>query len=487
MSNKKSRWNQTKGQGSSKRSPINMQTGEALLNKVLVGYKSINAFCARRVAPYLHEVGGKVIQQLTNQEGDKQWTALTPSNRWSRYTIWILVSVAGFGIIWAMFARIDETVQATGKLEPVGTTLDIKAPLGGVIKNILVKDGELVEKDQVLVELDTTAAEARLSALINVRDRTLVDLLLSKSQIGIKIDENQLNNIQKIRLRSLREELVSRLDASKSEIASAEQQVNSSLSQLKAKKRALDIREKILDDIEPLAKVGGISRSQYLKELQEIELLKGEVKSLEANSRIAEQKLKGAKSRLANTRSLSLIDFTTKIEETEKQLSQLENQISEARVTLKYQALRSPKDGIVFDLQANSAGYVANNERPILKIVPIDNLVARVFIENTDIGFVRVGQPSKVRVDAYPYNEFGEISGSIASIGSDVLEPDEKNRSYRFPVTINLDEATINYKGKSLPLISGMSVSANIVLRQRPVIAIFTQKVLPFWDSLEKL
>ena len=464
-----------------------MHFSEKLISTVINRSREFQTILSHRVAPYLHDLGAKAINALTKQEGENHWTALTPSNRWSRYTIWILVSVAGFGIVWAMFARIDETVQAVGKLEPVGTTLDIKAPLGGVIKNILVKDGQLVKKGQVLVELDTTAAKARLNALINVRDRTLVDLLLSKSQIGIDIDESQLNDIQRIRLNSLRDELKSRLSASRSEVKSAEEQVKSSLSQLQAKRKALVIREEILDDIEPLVQVGAISRSQYLKEMQEIELLRGEVNSLEASAQIAAHKVKGANNRLQNTRSLSLLDFTAKIEETEKQLSQLENQISEVKVTLKYQALRSPKEGVVFDLQASSAGYVANNERPILKIVPVDNLVARVFIANTDIGFVKVGQPSKIRVDAYPHNEFGEISGHILSIGSDVLEPDEKSNSFRFPVTVNLEEPHITYKGAILPLISGMSVNANIVLRQRPVIAIFTQKILPFWDSLEKL
>ena len=184
---------------------------------------------------------------------------------------------------------------------------------------------------------------------------------------------------------------------------------------------------------------------------------------------------------------MTLIDFTTKVEESEKQLAQLSNQISETLVTLKYQELKSPKDGIVFDLQASSPGYVVNTQNPILKIVPVDNLVARIFIPNKDIGFVKPGQPVKVRVDAFPYNEFGEITGSILSIGSDVLEPDKNFNYYRFPVTVSLKDSSLNYKDTKLPLLAGMSINANIILRQRPVISIFTKKLLPFWDSLEKL
>ena len=122
-----------------------------------------------------------------------------------------------------------------------------------------------------------------------------------------------------------------------------------------------------------------------------------------------------------------------------------------------------------------------------MKIVPIDNLVARIFLSNKDIGFIKPGQPVKIRVDAFPYNEFGELSGSILSIGSDVLEPDENFNYYRFPATVSLDSNTLAYKDSQLPLIAGMSINANIILRQRPVMSIFTKRLLPFWDSLEKL
>ena len=439
------------------------------------------------LAPYLHKKSDYLVSQLTYESGSKEWTVIKSSNRWNRYIVWTLVSVAGFGITWAMLARIDETVQATGKLEPLGTTIDIKAPLGGVIKNIKIEEGQAIKEGQVLIVLDTTAAKARLEALLEVKEKTTVDLMLSKSQLGQKINEDSLNNNQKLRLISLKEELQSRISASKSEVTQSEEQLEASQAQLSAKRYALDIRENIFTKITPLAEQGGISMIQYLKEKQDVELLKGEVLSIEASTRRLEAAVNQAKQKLSNTKSLTRIDFTTKVEESEKQLAQLNNQISETLVTLKYQELKSPKDGIVFDLQASSPGYVVNSERPILKIVPTDNLVARISIPNRDIGFVKPGQPVKVRVDAFPYNEFGELSGSILSIGSDVLEPDENFNYYRFPVTVSLDSNFLPYKNAQLPLITGMSVNANIILRQRPVIAIFTQRLLPFWDSLEKL
>ena len=253
------------------------------------------------------------------------------------------------------------------------------------------------------------------------------------------------------------------------------------------KQKALEIRERILSDITTLVESGAISRTQYLKELQEVELLRGEVQSLIANVRRSEAAVNEAQNKLVNTKSLSVVDFSTKIEESQKQIAQLSNQISETRLTLKYQAIRAPKDGVVFDLQPASPGYVVNNERPILKIVSSDNLVARVFVPNRDIGFLKIDQKTKIRVDAFPYSEFGDLDGRIMSIGSDVLEPDQSYDYYRFPVTVELITKDLIYKGASLPLVSGMSVNAVVILRQRPVISIFTQRIMPFWDNLEKL
>ena len=449
--------------------------------------KSLRLWAKKSAIPRIHDTSELIVRRLTYEEGSAEWAALVPSNRWNRYIIWTLVSVAGFGIVWSMFAHVDETVSAIGKLEPLGTIIDVKPPLGGVIKDILVKDGQLVDEGQTLIVLDTTAAKARLAALLDVQERTKVDLLLSQSQLGVPIDQSKLTPNQKLRLSALKQEYSSRIMASENNVKQASAQLDSFRKQLTSKEKALAIREQILLSIKPLVEFGAMAKSQYLKELKEVELLRGDVQSLLSNIDRSEAAVAEAINKLKNTKSLSLIDFSTKVEETQKQISQLTNQISETNVTLSYQELVAPTDGVVFDLQAATPGYVVNSERPILKIVPSDNLVARVFVPNKDIGFLRPSQKVKVRVDAFPYNEFGEIEGTVKSIGSDVLEPDEQFNYYRFPVTVDLSDIGLSYRGRSLPLVSGMSVSANIVLRQRPVIAIFTEQILPFWDNLEKL
>lgn len=429
----------------------------------------------------------KFVNILVKEEGSEIWSGLTQSQKWSGGLIWTFVGVTSFGIVWSFFTLIDDTIQVQGKLEPQGTTIDVKVPLGGVIKKIMVEEGDIVNYQQILLELDTRAPKSKLKALNTVKSQIMADILLSKIQLGEKKKTEMLSNNQKIKLRSLKNEYDSRINAAKNAVDQATYRKNSNLEQINTINEVLKIREEVLKNLKDLTEIGGLSKVKYLKEKQEVIQLKGRLVNSRNDLKTSNSILKEAANKLSNTIAATKIDSATKIEENEKQLAQIQNQINEAQLTLGYQEIKSPLHGFVFDLQPAAPGYVVNTNLPILKIVPIDDLVARVFVSNRDIGFLKKGQLVKIRVDAYPYNEFGEIKGLIDSIGSDVLEPDQNFNFYRFPVTLKLDNPYVLHKNKKLPLRTGMSLSANIVLRQRPVLSLFTERILPFWSGLEQL
>ena len=429
----------------------------------------------------------KLVNNLVKEEGSEIWSGLTQSQKWSGLLIWTFVGFTSFGIVWSFFTLIDDTIQVVGKLEPRGTTIEVKVPLGGVIKKIFVSEGDVVKENQVLLELDTRAAKSRLEALKVVQSQVFADIMLSKMQLGNDIEVNKLNDNQKIKLYSLQSEYESRIQASKNAVDQAKYRKISNKDQINTLVKVLEIREELLENLKSLIEIGGLSKVKYLKEQQEVIQLRGRLESAKNDLKTSISILNEAENKLSNTIAATKIDSATKIEENQKQLAQLKNQINEAELTLSYQAINSPLNGLVFDLQPAVPGYVVNTESPILKIVPIDDLVARVFVTNRDIAFLKVGQNVKVRVDAYTYNEFGDIKGTVDSIGSDVLEPDSNFSFYRFPVTIKIEEPYILYKKKELPLRTGMSISANIILRQRPVFSLFTERLLPFWSGLEQL
>ena len=124
------------------------------------------------------------------------------------------------------------------------------------------------------------------------------------------------------------------------------------------------------------------------------------------------------------------------------------------------------------------------SSEPILKVVPDDALIAKVYITNKDIGFVKEGMIVDVRVDSFPFSEFGDVKGKLVWIGSDALPPDQIYPFYRFPAKVRLKRQSISINGRNVLLQSGMSVSGNIKLRERTVMSIFTDM---FSSSVESL
>ena len=176
---------------------------------------------------------------------------------------------------------------------------------------------------------------------------------------------------------------------------------------------------------------------------------------------------------------MQYLELQTKIED-------IKSQIKTNLVTLKYQKILSPADGIVFELQPKGPGYVAKTSQPVLKIVPTNNLVAKVEIESRQIGFVKVGKQAEISIDSFPASDFGAIEGVVESIGSDALPPNpSQGKGYRFPANISLNVQYLEIKnGKKLPLQAGMSLSANIKLRKVTYIQLLLNK---FGDKAESL
>jgi hemolysin D len=178
------------------------------------------------------------------------------------------------------------------------------------------------------------------------------------------------------------------------------------------------------------------------------------------------------------------------IVENEKKITELGSQLTQATQNLKYQEIRSPADGTVFELKAAAEGVVnSNSPDAIVQIVPDNNLVAKVYITNKDIGFVKKDLPVDVRIDSFPFSEFGDVKGTLEWIGSDALPPDQTFNYYRFPAKIKLDKQSLNIKqgdsAKDIKLQTGMSINANIKLRDRTVMSIFTEQFTRQGDALK--
>jgi hemolysin D len=365
---------------------------------------------------------------------------------------------------------------------------------------------------------------------LSVEQQQRLNALQSQNNSRIRAAELEVGQLQKqlgqnqVQLADAREQL----STARKNLIDTQRRNSSSLINTK---QSLATEQKILNQMRPLVDQGAIATLQYEKQLKAVNQLTAELSEKEAtanldrNTQLQEvQTRKADVERLiqegnrigldldqsreelmntsagtetnvrseiaANEKRIAEIDsqLTKTIVENKKRSAQLDSEISKAQLNLKYQELRATEAGVIFDLKATKPGFVAEPSQTILKIVPNDALVAEVYITSKDIGFVKEGMSADVRVDSFDFSEFGDIQGKVTSIGNDALEPDEKSKFYRFPASVNLKTQSLEVGDRELALRSGMTVSVNIVVKEkRRVISLLTESLFDKLDSLKSV
>jgi HlyD family secretion protein len=357
-------------------------------------------------------------------------SVLQQSRFWMRTVTWTLIGTTVFGIAWLAIARTEEIVVAKGQLEPVGSVQDIQMPVGGVVDDILVEEGDAVKKGEILMKLDTEASEQQRQSL--------------EASIKFKGVERK-------------------------------KYLEMNTAQIQTLEKNLSLQLEILDRYQQLEESGAASELQFLSQRNTVEETRGRLMQTKAD----------------RFRQLSLLD---------QQLAELKSRLAEVRVTLRYQQLKSPVDGVVFDLQPTASGFTAQSTQTVMKVVPFGALEAKVEVPSNKIGFVKIpaGCPKKladcmnadISIDSYPSTDFGVIEGKVTSIASDALAPDqqEQRQEYSFPVTIELSKQILQLKsGSKLPLQVGMSLTANIKLRKVSYLQLLLGEFQDKAESLQRL
>lgn len=389
-------------------------------------------------------VSNKFIFLIKNNYATKKFFSLINRNDLELYlkqdkfllktTNMAMVGLTFFGLGWLFLAKTDEIIIVSGKIIPTGEVSTIKMPSTGIIKEILVGEGDKVLKDQILLKLDTRSNEQR--------DQTL------KEEITFK--ENQLT--------SLRDEFDEFIKNSKKGFISLNNNI--------------DLQNSILEKYENLVKLGAVPELQYLDRKSNLISLKTEkdnlIKDFESN-----------KSK-----------YIQKLDVINSELTDLKGRLAENNLVLINKIVKSPIDGTVFDLKPKNIDYSAQATETILKVVPYGDLEARLEVPSSDIGFVKEGMDVDINIDSYPSSDFGVLKAVIKSIGSDALKPDssENRQFFSFPVSADLNDQFLEVKkGRKLDLKVGMTLQANIKLRKVSYLQLLLTTFKEKTESIQEL
>ena len=237
-------------------------------------------------------------------------------------------------------------------------------------------------------------------------------------------------------------------------------------------KEKIVFENEILSRFKQLSDVGASAELQYLQQRNTVQQIQGELR---------EKRLDGLR--------LEAI-LGQDIQRLKADVANLKAELTDTQVTLRYQELRAPVAGVVFDLQPPGIGFSGRASEILMKIVPFNKLEAKVEIPSSDIGFVQAGMKVDLSIDSYPATDFGVLHGTVNQVGSDALPPDpaKQELEYRYPATVGLREQTFGVKnGDSLPLQPGMSLKANIKLRKVSYLQLLLGTFKDKTDSLRKI
>jgi len=415
--------------------------GIKIKNKAERSYRFIKPIYLKFSEVYLVKLNNKVLLPIRKKilfafsKKNAAYEGLLQQDRfWINSVTWTIIGTTLFGIGWLSIAKTDEIIVVQGKIVPIGEVTDIKMPMGGIVKKIIVNEGDYVNEGDILLELDDEANQERSNTLTTSQNITSNQLELKKDEFDNFIVFN--NDL------------------------------------LESYEMSLDIENDLLTRLKGLLQSGAISEAEILRQKLKIQDLK---------SRIIQTR--------SNLQTKKLV-YQQEISNLRKSEAEIKGQFAENLVNMRYKSITSPVSGIVFDLQPKNVGYSAQMTESILKIVPTGDFEANLEIPSADIGFVKNGMDVDLSIDSFPASDFGVLTGKISRIGSDSLKPNpQENRpGFAYPATVELSNQFLKVKDKTkLDLKVGMTLTANIKLRKVSYIQLLLSTFKNKTDSIKEL
>lgn len=404
----------------------------------------------------------------------------------SRTVLWAVCALFGVLLVWAIFAKLDIVAVAQGRLVPQTYVKIVQPAEAGIIREILVEEGEIVKQGDVLVRLDPT---------VNAADSVAVARELALERLQLRRIEAELAGKALQRLPSDSAELFTQVEAQRS---SHSQSFLDSIAQEAATreraKRELDAAREVLEKLvttlpsyeksaaayEKLAEqklMGALQAEERRREAsekaQDLQAQQSTVASLEATITEREQ-------RLLQLRSAYVSDLNQQRLQAVAAINRLEQQQGKLTYQEGLLELRAPQGGVVKELATTTLGAVVQPGTVILSLVPAtEPLRAEVLIENKDIGFVRVGQTVRVKLAAFQFQKYGMLEGTVKTVSADsssaqgqsaAAHDANASQNMSFKALIELREQQLNASGLALSLAAGMQVSAEIIQGKRTVL-----------------
>jgi hemolysin D len=413
----------------------------------------------------------------------------TPVSPAPRVAMWLIVCFAVLASAWSVFGKIDIVATAQGRIVPSGRIKVIQPLEAGTVKSIRVTDGQRVKAGDVLIELDTSSANADVDRLTG--DREIAQLQAERARALLdSVREGRLGTLKvpdgvgvpaaaesRRLLEGMFAEYRAKLAGLESERERRQAEKETLETQIRKLEQTAPIARQRADDFRRLLESNYVSQHGWLeKEQQRIEL-EGELANLRSKVFELAASLKGVESQKSALAAETRRGALDSLNEANSKLAALDQEHIKASTRARLMQLSSPVDGVVQQLMIHTVGGVVTPAQKLMVVVPQESaLEVEAVLQNKDIGFVEPGQDAAVKLETFPFTKYGTIPASVTHVATDAFADEKLGLVYTMRVAMLRSEVRV--EDKQVALSPGMAVTVEVKTGKRRVIEYFLSPLL---------
>ena len=404
-----------------------------------------------------------------------------------RLTIWAIIGFFVFLMLWANYAVIDEVTKGDGKAIPSSKIQKIQNLEGGIVSELFVKEGQIVEAGAPLVRLDDT----RFASNVGETEADRLSMLLRVERLSAEVDDRPLNFPEDVLKAvpgqakseeslyiSRRQQLHDEVGGLQEQLIQRQQELREFTSKQAQYRQQLGLQRQEINMSEPLVAQGAVSPVEVLRlKRAEVET-RGQLDATTLAIPRAESAIKEVQRKIDETRGKFRSEALTQLNEARTDLNKaqatgkaLEDRVSRTLVT-------SPVRGIVNKMLVNTIGGVIQPGSDLLEIVPLDDtLLVEAKIRPQDIAFLHPGQEATVKFTAYDYTIYGGLKAKLEQIGADTITDEDKKTTY-YVIKLRTERSHLGTDEKPLLIIPGMVASVDIITGKKTVLSYLLKPII---------
>jgi HlyD family type I secretion membrane fusion protein len=399
----------------------------------------------------------------------------------------VVVALTFCGLVaWSALTEVEQVVIAAGQVEPAGRVKVINHPDGGRIAGIDVVEGQQVAAGAPLVRFDGEEMHAKLVELTGRWQLRSIEAarLVAEIEGGELTVEPELAQArpdlvaeQQALLASRRDAHLSRSEALVQTIERRAKEVQSMTAEVQRLRASHALVKEQLDAVRGLADKGLYPRLRVVTIERELSDLAGDIQKASAGREAAEAALAEAQSRHQALEREQRSTVLAELAAARSERDQLAEAYRRQATTSRNLVVRAPVAGIVQDIAITGPGQSVGSNEPLMKLVPTGGgLVVEARVQNRDIGYVRVGQPVKVKVHAYDFLRYGSLAGQIEQIDADAVV-DPKTGALTYGIMVRTETAELALEQTKVEVVPGMAVDVDLLVGERTVLSYLTDRI----------